>query len=220
MFKKIALAAALFAAAGAQAAQTVSYGWEDGVGTVLSQFGSGMVYKNLATGAAYSGNNVLTVEDLSNTSGTPQGYLAWIQGLTDGDTVDASFWAFDDTPGTAAPSVRIWGHYTDDNNDVDSYAGSAGGNNTYSGASLWSELTHSWVFDSDGGSRDGLMVEVRFYDSAAVPTGIALVDDLTVTTSSDTATIITPAPVPVPAAAWLFASAAAGLAAFRRRRAA
>lgn len=219
MFKKIALAVALTAATGAQAAQTVNYGWEDG-GTVLSQFGSGMTYSNTSL-LTNSGSGALLIEDVdSSTSGTPQGYVAWIQNLVDGDSVTAGFWAYDDSFGTS-PSVRIWGHYTDDNNDVDSYAGSASGNSTYSGsAAVWEELTHNWVFDSNGGSRNGLMVEVRFYDGSSAPTGAAVIDDLRVEVSNDAATIITPAPVPVPAAVWLFASAAAGLAAFRRRRAA
>lgn len=211
----LAIAGALSMTSAAQAA-TLSYGWEDGVGTVLSSFGAGMQYTN-TDALAYSGSRALLIEDVdTNTSGTPQGYVAWITGLTDGDTVDASFWAFDSTP-AAAPSVRIWGHYTN-GADVDSYAGSAGGNGTYSGDTTWAELDYSWVFDSAAGTRDGLMVEVRFYDSSSVTTGSALIDDLTVTASAGT--IHTPySPVPVPAAAALFAPALLGLFGFARRRA-
>jgi hypothetical protein len=216
MFKKIALAAAIgVAAAGAQAAQTVTYGWEDGVGTVLGSFGTELAFAN-TDAISNSGSRSLAVADVDAAgSGTPQGYLAWIQGLTDGDSVTASFFAYDVTPG-AAPSLRIWGHYTDAG--VDSFAGSAGGNNTFSGDAAWTELSHTWTFDSSGGTRDGLVVEVRFYDSSSVPTGEAFVDDLTVTVSSDTATIV--APVPLPGAVWLLGSAAAGLVTVARRRAA
>ena len=224
MFKQLFTAGAILMSASfsVNAAQTANYGWEDGVGTVLGEFDAGqtMQYSNLATGAAYSGNNALLVEDLDTaTSGTPQGYVAWITGLTDGDTVDASFWAFDTTTGVS-PSLRIWAHYTDDINDVDSYAGSAGGNSTYSGAAAnWEQLSHSWTFDSDGNSRDGLIIEVRFYDGSSATTGSGLVDDLVVSTSSDTASIILPATtaVPVPAAVWLFGSALMGLVGIRRR---
>ena len=45
-------------------------------------------------------------------SGTPQGYLAWIRGLQDGDQVTAGFWRYDITP-NASPSCRIWGHWND-----------------------------------------------------------------------------------------------------------
>lgn len=217
MFKlaQISAVVAVAASVSAQAA-VVNYSWEDG-GTILGEFDAGqtMQYSNTSI-VARTGSSALLIEDLdSATSGTPQGYLAWITGLTDGDTVDASFWVYDTSSG-AAPSARIWGHYTL-GNDVDSYEGSASGNTTYSGATDWSELSHSWVFDSDGGTRDGLMVEVRFYDGSSATTGALLVDDLTVTSSAGA--ITSPAAVPVPAAAWLFGSALTGLVVARRKRA-
>lgn len=217
MFKQLATAGLLMAASIASQAATFSYGWEDGTGTVLGEFGSGMQYTNINAGAAaHSGTNVLLVEDINNTSGTPQGYLAWVTGLNDGDTIDASFWAFETAP-NSAPSVRIWGHYT--TSDVDSYGGSAGGNNTFSSGNGWDQLSHQWTFDSDGGDRNGLIVEVRFYDSSSVPTGSALVDDLEIMVSSNTANVTFPgtSPVPVPAAVWLFGSALVGLVSMRRK---
>lgn len=215
MFKKIALAAALGVSALNAQAATVSYGWEDGVGTVLGEFGTGMQYSN-TDALAHSGSRSLLIEDIDNTSGTPQGYLAWITGLADGDTVDASFWAFDNTP-SAAPSVRIWGHYTS-GSDVNSYAGSADGNTTYSGSTDWSQLSHNWVFDSDGGTRDGLVVEVRFYDSSSVPTGSALVDDLYVSSSSGEISVPGTSAVPLPGAMWLLGSGLIGLTSLIRKR--
>lgn len=216
MYKQLALAAIVSAASMGASAASVSYGWEDG-GNVLGQFDSGnenMQYSN-TDALAYSGSYALLVEDLDpNDGGTPQGYLAWVNGLTDGDTVTASFWVYDPAEG-AAPSARIWGHYTDDAADVDSYAGSAGGNNTYSSGG-WSQLSNTWTFDSDGGSRDGLMVEVRFYDSGSVPTGSLIIDDLMVMSSAGV--ITTPAAVPVPAAAWLFGSVLMGLGGLVRRK--
>lgn len=218
MLKKLALAAALGVAALNVQADTVSYGWEDGVGTVLGEFGSGMQYSN-TDALAYSGSRSLLVEDVdTGTSGTPQGYVAWVTGLTDGDTVDASFWAFDTSAG-ASPSVRIWGHYTT-GSDVNSYSGSAGGNNTYSGDTTWSQLSQSWVFDSASGTRDGLMVEVRFYDSTSVTTGSALIDDLVVTSSAGTISVPgSVSAVPLPGAVWLFGSGMLGLVSLMRKRA-
>lgn len=204
-------------------ASAAYYGWENGA-TVLGEFDSGdeLSYTNLVNaGAAHSGSASLLVEDLSATgSGTPQAYIAWVNGLTDGDTIDVSLWVFDSTPG-ASPSGRIWAHYTDDSSDVDSYAGSAGGNSTYSGAvGGWEELTYSWTFDSQGGSRDGFMLELRFYDGSSVPTGAILADDLTINTSSATASITFPgvSTVPVPTAAWLFGSALIALGSIGRSR--
>ena len=218
MLKKLALASVLSGVAmagvsGANAA-TLTYGWEDGVGTVLGTFNNdGMQYTN-TTALAYGGSHALLVEDLSATNGgTPQAYVGWVNGLTDGDTVTASFWVYDSSEGVS-PSARIWGHYTDDASDVDSYAGSAGGNSTYSAGTGWSLLEHTWTFDSAGGDRDGLMIEFRFYDGAdAAATGALLVDDLTITSSAGSIA----SPVPVPAAAWLFGTGLLGLFGYSRR---
>jgi len=217
--KKALLLIGMVAAASNVNAASLSYGWEDGSGTVLGEYLTGIEYTNTST-LARSGTQSLLIEDFTNTSGTPQGYIAMVTGLTDGDTVDASFWAFDPTPG-AAPSLRIWGHYGL-GSDVDSYEGSAGGNSTYSGGGSqidWEQLSQSWVFDSAGGTRDALIIEVRFYDSTAVPTGSALIDDLYIESSAGS--IVSPAvsAVPVPAAVWLFASGLLGMVGIARRRA-
>lgn len=184
-----ALACAVPALAGV-AGQSASYGWENGA-TVLGQSSSNIAFTN-STDNPLSGTASLFMNE-DPLSGTPQGYVAFITGLSDGDVIDASFWAFDDTPG-ASPSVRIWGHYAQ-SGDVDDAAGSAGGNSTYSGEDGdWSELFHSWTFDSNGGTRDALVIEVRMYASSSNGSS-AYIDDLTVATTSDTAVInFAPAP--------------------------
>jgi len=214
-YKNIVLLTGLALAATNAHSASLSYGWEDGIGTILGEFGSqNMQYSNLS-GFAHSGNNALLIEDLdTSTSGTPQAYVAMVTGLTDGDTVDASFWAFDSSSG-AAPSARIWGHYTV-GGDINGYEGSAGGNNTYSGVTDWSQLSHSWVFDSAGGTRDALVVEVRFYDNASATTGSILIDDLLI--SSSAGSILSPTVVPLPAAGWLFGAGLVGLVGISRRR--
>ena len=112
------------------------------------------------------------------------------------DTVFGSFMAWDDSFG-ASSSLRIWGSYTDDPSDITSYAGSAGGNSTYSGAEggdLWQELSHTRTFDSNGGERDGLVIQIRMYANSGGHPGL-YVDDLYVETSSETAVInVAPAP--------------------------
>lgn len=179
---------ALCCAAPAFAAQSASYSWEDG-GTIFGYYnsGSGEITATNSTAQAYSGGSSLElVED--PTGGTPQIWVGFITGLTDGDTVSANFWVYDD----GGSKVRIWGGYNG-NGDIDQYEGSAGGNNSYSSDGGWSQLSHEWTFDSDGGERDSLMIQVRMYsDSSSTP---IYIDDLGITTSSDTAVInFAPAP--------------------------
>ena len=190
-----AVAAALLCATPALAGgNSASYGWDDGSASILGGFNNdGMSYAN-SSDIFFSGSGSLFLEE-TDLGGTPQTFVAWVTGLTDGDTVFGSFMAWDDSPG-ASSSLRIWGSYTNDASDITSYAGSAGGNSTYSGdpdGDLWQELSHEWTFDSNGGERDGLVIQIRMYANSE---GDGLyADDLFVSTSSDTAVInIAPAP--------------------------
>ena len=174
---------------------SASYGWDDGSASILGGFNNeGMFYENSAD-VVFSGTGSLFLQEV-DLGGTPQTFVAHITGLTDGDTVFGSFMAWDDSFG-ASSSLRIWGSYTDDASDITSYAGSAGGNSTYSGAEggdLWQELSHTWTFDSNGGERDGLVIQVRMYANSGGDPGL-YVDDLYVETSSETAVInVAPAP--------------------------
>jgi hypothetical protein len=125
----------------------------------------------------------MELEDNSPT-GTPQAYIAWIVGLTDGDEVTASFWRYDTTPG-GAPSCRIWAHWNDDPSDVMGHDGSASGNNDYGPGTGWDETEYTWTV-ADG--HTGLVIECRTYSG---PGDIVWIDDLTVT-APETATIYTP----------------------------
>jgi len=179
-------------------AETVEYGWECG-GTILGSYNDIEAYNVGDPDPVHSGSYSLKLIDQEE-NGTPQAYVAWIVGLTDGDEVTASFWRYDDTPG-ASPSGRIWGHYTLVGGTIDDYAGSAGGNDDYGPGEGWDETGWTWVFDSNGGERDGLVVEVRTYSN---PGDTVWVDDLTVT-APDGVTIFVPEdeyPSPVDNSTW------------------
>ncbi len=206
MRKLVGVLAVLSIGCFAVSANAATYGWEDGVGTILGFYGNISNPTNV-TDFVHTGNHALRVTE-DPVGGTPQAYVAWITGLTDGDIVDASFWAYDDTPGVS-PSVRIWGHYTT-SDDINNYQGSASGNYDYTQGIGWEEIGWSWTFDSSGGTRDALVIEVRLY-TGADPTDY-YIDDLTVTTSSPTAQIHF---APEPASIALLALGALGL--LRRR---
>lgn len=182
------LAASIIAATSAQAETTGQYSWEDGA-TIFGGFRNDHLVHSQSNEQARTGNFSLKIEDADAAdNSTTQSYIGWVNGLTDGDTVTASIWVYDDAD--TRPAGRVWGHYTDDANDSSSFAGSAGGNSTYTSGTGWQELTHTWTFDSSGGSRDGLMVQFRVFDDSDNPTGSLYVDDLTITSSTGSITFV------------------------------
>lgn len=173
------------------ASQTLSYGWEDGVGTILGSYGNLVDPLNVAS-PVHSGDRALQVTEAPHYS-TPQAYVAWITGLNDGDVISADFWAYDDTPG-GSPSVRIWGHWGT-STDITDYRGSASGPYDYSGDpnDVWSNMSHSWTFEADpnDATKSSLIVEYRLYSTPSTdPNGSTdyWCDDITVT-APDGATI-------------------------------
>jgi hypothetical protein len=180
MKKLLLIAFALcFVASAAYADYTVCYGWEDCVSTDLGTYGNvaysynvtgPVVGQNCTTGTytcpgAYEGLCYLQTAE-SPHYGTPQVYLACITGLADGDSVTASFWGYDITP-DAAPSLRIWAHYSDALQCPDcpgSYTGSASGNPAYTAGTGWDEVSHTWYFDASG-EHYGLVIEARLYST-------------------------------------------------------
>jgi len=205
--KNCALLLTIVALAIPTLADTINYGWEDGVGTILGSFGNVADPTNV-TGqqigkaggepdyicpGANSGDRYLHVAEDPHYS-TPQAFVAFVQYLTDGDAIDASFFGYDLTPG-ASPSLRIWAHYAE-SSDINSYKGSAGGNSDYTAGTGWDQVAHSWVFDSDGGSRDALVIEARMYStpgSGAFRTDY-FIDDLSVTAPSSATINVAPEP--------------------------
>jgi hypothetical protein len=177
------LSAAVFAASAAFAG-TETYGWE-GTGTVLALYGTGTPPMNvqIVTSPVHGGSHSLELED-NSPSGTPQAYVAWVLGLSNGDEVTASFWRYDTSPGSS-PSCRIWAHWNDDPGDVMGYNGSAGGNSDYGPGTGWDETSHTWTVVDD---HTGLVIEVRTYSGEG---DTVWIDDLTVTAPTGT-TIYTP----------------------------
>lgn len=170
--KKIFFAVLVLTAANlAFAQQTETYGWE-GSDTLLGMYPDDCVNATLATDPVHGGSQSLQLERLSD--GTPQAFVAWVTGLSDGDEVTASFWRYDVTPG-AAPSCRIWAHWNDDPDDINGYAGSASGNTDYGLGEGWDETEYTWTV-VDG--HTGLVIEARVYSN---PGDIVWVDDMTVT---------------------------------------
>lgn len=156
----------VLAVAGAAQAQTEAcYSWEDGGDLLSCYLCENMTYFNDNTMAS-DGFASLAIAESAGSS-TPQAYVAWITGLTEGDQVTVSFDVYDDSVG-ANPSIRIWGHYTLDG-DIEAYDGSAGGNSTYSGAvGGWETLSYTWTVAA---GKTNLCVEARPYDTAPyVPT--------------------------------------------------
>jgi len=179
----------------ALATQTETYGWE-GSNTVVGVYGNGHPDLEYSS-PVYMGTQSLEFWE-SPYSGTPQAFVCWVKYLNEGDTVAASFWVYDTTPGTN-PSGRIWGHWTDDPTDPTSYSGSASGNNTYSAGTGWSQLSWEWTVDADT-THTGLMVEARLYSGAEFDT--IWIDELVVE-APDGAEIVMPnIPVALQRSTW------------------
>ena len=192
---------------------TVNCDWEDGSGTILSSYGNLSNPLNVAIGSDPGTNNetpsydpALVVTPHGGTrmlqvsedphSGTPQAFVAFIENLSEGDLVTASFWGWDSTV-AATPSMRLWGHYAF-NGDIDDYRGSAGGNSNYTVGAVngqWSQLSHTWTVAA---GQEALVIEARLYSTPSTSSTNSTsywIDDLQVT-APDGATITIPVPEP------------------------
>ncbi len=185
----------LFVVPAANAA-IVTYGWEDG-GTILTSYGDIIATNVGAPDPVHGGERSLYLLDQA-ASGTPEVFVAWVVGLTDGDEVTANIWRYDTTP-SASPSCRIWGGYTSVGGTIDDYAGSAGGNSDYGPGTGWDQTSYTWTFDSDEGARDGLTIKVRTYSNLG---DFVWVDDLEVIYPDGTTAHIPQGASPVEESTW------------------
>ena len=208
LFVTAAVAAALTGSAMADI--EASSGWEDtSAPAILGSFGNLFDY-GYETADPYSGGSSLfMIED--PVSGTPQGYVGWVTGLSEGDTVTATMWMKGTANGVDTDGKgRLWGHYSS-NDDITTYQGSASGSGDYAGeGGVWTQASHTWTIAK---GQTALVIEPRMYSYGA--NNFLLADDLTVSTNNDGATITLAGVVPAPGAIALLGLA--GLAARRRR---
>ena len=173
--------------------QTVNYGWEDPNGTSLGSYGNIYIAENI-NDANYvrTGIGALRLTEKPH-SDTPIAYVAFITNLSTNDIIQAQFYGYDTT--STLPSMRIWAHYATSDN-LNNNEGSAGGNTTYTSGDVmqpWSLVSHNWLFDSAGQTRDALVIEARVYSTpfnGDYSTDF-FVDDLTII-APDSATVIVP----------------------------
>lgn len=159
---------------------SVNYGWE-GTETILGNYGD--IIATIDTDPVHGGSQSLKLVDDAE-SGTPQAFVGWVVGLSDGDQVTASFWRYDTTP-TASPSSRIWGSWCDDPDDITAYAGTAGGQSDYGPGEGWDMAEYTWTVE---GGHTGLVIQARTYSE---PGDTVWIDDMTIT-APDGAEIRTP----------------------------
>jgi len=171
--------------------QTVNFGWE-GTETLLGMYPEFGVIALIDTDPVHGGSQSLYLERVAED--TPQAFVAWVIGLSDGDEVTGSFWRYDTTPG-APPSCRIWAHWNDDPGDINVYSGSASGNGDYGTGEGWDETSYTWTV-AEG--HTGLVIEARIYSN---PGDIVWVDDMTII-APDGATIYVPGTVSLDNGTW------------------
>ena len=175
--------------------------WE-GTHTLLGMYGSGSppIIATVRAGVPIDPHHGLQYLELEDNSpdGTPQAYVAWIKDLGPGDMITVSLWRYDDTP-DASPNCRLWGHWNDDVNDINGYAGSAGGNEDYGLGLGWEEVSWSWVNPVGRESHLSLVVEVRTYSN---PGDTVWIDAMTVTGPDGVFIVIPESGAPVESESW------------------
>ncbi|MBL1216675.1 MAG: hypothetical protein D8M59_04190 [Planctomycetes bacterium] len=177
-----------------------AYDWEDG-NTVIGSYTSGnmnLFWEN-SLEQAHAGTSSLKLWE-DPITGTPQAYVAYVENLQTGDSITCGFWVYDENDEPSYPKGRIWAHYADSNDDddclIDTYRGSASGNNAYSIGPGWSYIEWNWIFDAGDPIRDGFVVEARLYSDIDLNT--IYIDDMTieVNAAGGTATVTHPGNYP------------------------
>jgi len=167
-----------------------TYSWEDG-GTVLGSYGNLANVLNVGETngvTPYDGDYMLTVSE-DPVDGTPQAFIAWVTDISAGDEIEACFYGYDTTAGSS-PSMRVWGSWSS-NDDINSYAGSADGNEEYTDGSGWDQVCHTFsTSQSNWEEGEALVVQARLYSSSSSSEAVQYYIDLVeINTTSTTATI-------------------------------
>ena len=155
-----------------------TYSWENG-GTILGSYGNLVDAENVgATDGIepYDGEYMLTVSE-SPIDGTPQAFIGWVTDISAGDEITACFYGYDTTAG-ASPSMRIWGSWSA-NNDINSYAGSADGNEEYTDGTGWDQVCHTFSTSQENWEAgDALVVQARLYSPSSATESVQYFIDL------------------------------------------
>ncbi|MCP4837487.1 MAG: hypothetical protein GY895_22300 [Phycisphaera sp.] len=214
----VASAAFAFGASTLANADVMSFtGWEDtSADAIFGSYGNigGSGYTS-APAPVYDGNHSLFLQE-DPLAGTPNAVLAWVSGISAGDTITATMWFRGTDAGSGQTSkARIWGAYYD-STDSSTYNSSAGGNNDYAGeGGVWESVSYTWTANGNT-SVFGLQARVYAYGENTMIWG----DNLEISVNNDNATIevagaaSTPV-VPGPAIGFAMLG---GLAAVGRRR--
>jgi len=173
-----------------------TYSWEDG-GVILGSYGNLVDAENIGATedvTPYDGDYMLTVSE-SPIDGTPQAFIAWVTDISAGDQITACFYGYD-TTASSAPSMRVWGSWTA-NDDINSYAGSADGNEEYTAGTGWDQVCHTFSTSQENWDEgEALVVQARLYSSSSGPDPTQyFIDLVSVVTDSQTATIHFPSPL-------------------------
>ena len=172
------------------------YGWEDGSGTILGSYGNLYGVANVGEeGGVYpfDGYRMLTVSEYP-IDGTPQAFIGWVTNISPGDEITACFYGYDTTP-DGAPSMRIWGNWSE-NDDINAYAGSAGGNEEYVVGTNngWGQTCHTFSTPQENWEEgEALVIQARLYSPSSASEPVQyFIDLLSVETNSNTAIIYVP----------------------------
>ena len=167
-----------------------TYSWEDG-GTILGSYGNLANVANVGSTNGidpHDGDYMLTVSE-DPIDGTPQAFIAWVTDISSGDQITACFYGYD-TTAAASPSMRVWGSWSA-NNDINSYAGSADGNEDYTAGTGWDQVCHTFSTSQENWDEgEALIVQARLYSSSSATDAVQyFIDSVEITTTSATATI-------------------------------